>query len=304
MKKYKIVILYLLLLAIIVGFYFKDNILNYFYNNLGVSLQKFVPTSSRILDEIGKKINLVNTVNEIRKEIFTPAPLKIGGKANESVFTQSKIIAQTNIQRYNNGMLTPLIENAKLNEAAKVKAEDMFKNQYFEHISPFGVDPGKLVKSEGYDYVVTGENLILGNFKDEEEIVQHWMDSPGHRANILNNRFADIGAAIVKGAYKGEETWIGVQEFGLPLSACSQPNINTKNQINSSKDQLDQSSLKIDAKRKEIENTNPKSAQYNTLVDEYNQLVAEYNSLTQETKNLILQYNNQVNTFNQCVVGE
>jgi len=191
-----------------------------------------------------------------------------------------------------------------LDAAAKAKADDMFKNQYFEHVSPSGIDPGRLAKSFGYDYIVEGENLILGNFAGENEAVGDWMASPGHRANILNNRFSEIGVAFVKGDYKGETVWIGVQEFGLPLSACSQPDANLKNKIDINKGQLDQLSLQIDNKRQQIENTSPKSPQYNVLVDEYNQLVAQYNVMNQETKNLIVQYNNQVNVFNQCVAGK
>ena len=133
---------------------------------------------------------------------------------------QSKIISETNLQRQENGDLPALKENTDLDETASAKAADIFKNQYFEHVSPSGVDPGKLVESYGYDYIVEGENLILGNFSSEKEVVADWMASPGHRANILNNRYTEIGVAIVKGTYKGEESWVGVQEFGLPLSTC------------------------------------------------------------------------------------
>lgn len=293
MLKLRTVILTLILIALVFGvaFYFKDDILKT-YNNVGENLQKF------------QKTDLGNIIEQFKKEIFSPPPLNIGGRENSVVLKESKIVAQTNIQRYNNGMLPPLFENAKLNAAAKAKAEDMFKKQYFEHISPGGVGPGELVKNFGYDYIVTGENLILGNFADEKEVVQRWMDSPGHRANILNNRFSEIGVALVKGSYKGEIVWIGVQEFGLHISACSQPSVSLKNQIDANKSQLDQLSLQIDAKKREIENTNPKSSQYNVLVDEYNSLVAAYNPLNQETKNLIAQYNSQVNVFNQCVAGK
>ena len=292
MLKLRTIILTLILvgLAFWLGFLFKDNILNV-YNNVGENLQKF------------QKTDLGNVIDQFKKEIFSPPPLNIGGKANDTVLTNSKIVAETNIQRYNNGMLPPLIENKKLDAAARAKANDMFLKQYFDHVSPSGVGPGELVKNAGYDYVVTGENLILGNFLSEKEAVQHWMDSPGHRANILNNRFSEIGVAFVKGEYKGETVWIGVQEFGLPLSACTQPDVGLKGKIEINKSQLDQLSLKIDAKKREIDNTNPRSSQYNVLVDEYNALVAVYNSLNQETKNLIVQYNSQVNVFNQCVAG-
>jgi len=299
----QVIVLGLVLLAIAAGFYFKDTIFD-FYNNLGKNLQKFIPISSQILDEVGKKTDLGNVINEFKKEVLAPAPLNIGGKENQVVLTKAKIMAHTNIQRYNNGLLLPLIENEKLYLAAKAKADDMFKNQYFDHVSPSGVNPGELVKSFDYDYIITGENLILGNFSSEAEVVQAWMNSPGHRANILNNRFVDIGVAVVKGTYQGQVTWIGVQEFSLPLSTCAQPEVGLKNQIDSNKNYLDQLSLQIDAKREEINDTNPRSPQYNVLVDEHNKLVAEYNSLTQETKNLISQYNNDINIFNQCVAGK
>lgn len=289
MKKL-IIILLLAIAALSAGFYFKDSIFK-IYNDFGDDLQKL------------EKTDLGNIINQVKKEVFAPSPLNVGGKETNVVLVKSKIIAQTNIQRYNNGLLIPLIENSKLNAAALAKANDMFLNQYFGHVSPSGVGPGELVKSYGYDYIVTGENLILGNFKDEKEVVQLWMDSPGHRANILNSRFGEIGVAIIKGTYEGQTVWIGVQEFGLPLSVCGQPDQTLANLIDSNKNQLDQLSLTIEAKRAEIDSTDPRSPRYNQLVDEYNQLVAQYNLLVQETKNLILQYNNQVNIFNRCVAG-
>ncbi|MBM3206494.1 MAG: hypothetical protein FJZ43_02645, partial [Candidatus Staskawiczbacteria bacterium] len=160
-----------------------------------------------------------------------------------------------------------------------------------------------LAKSFEYDYVLVGENLILGNFKDEKEVVELWMNSPGHRANILNERFTEIGVAIIKGTYKGKTAWMGVQEFGLPLSVCDQPSVEIKNKVEINQAELNELSVKIDLKKEEIENTNKKSNEYSKKVDEYNQLVVEYNTLSQLSKNLILQYNNQVNVFNQCVSG-
>ena len=292
MKKiYYLIILVLVVFVLPAGFYFKDSIIKN-YNDIKKNLEHF------------QKNDLGNIINEIKKEILAPGPLTIGGQANNVVLTRASIIAQTNIQRFDNGTLPPLIENAKLTAAAKAKAEDMFANQYFEHVSPSGVSPGALVKSAGYDYILSGENLILGNFKDEKEVVQSWMDSPGHRANILNNRFTEIGVAIIKGTYQGKTAWIGVQEFGLPLSACLSPSRTLKIQIDPNKAALDNLSVQINAKRKEIDDTRPHSPEYNRLVDEYNVLVNEYNQLADVTKNYISQYNSQINNFNQCVAGQ
>ena len=286
----RILVLFLILLIFGLGFYYQNNILE-IYNNTSKSIKDF------------KENDLENVLKEVKREILVSSPLNVGGKENQVILEKSKIIAYTNIQRYDNDLLPPLSLNLELEAAAKAKAEDMFLNQYFEHVSLSGIDPGQLVKNYGYDYIVTGENLILGNFVDEKEVVQKWMDSPGHRANILNNRFSEIGVAIVKGKYKGQTVWIGVQEFGLPLSSCIKPSQTFKSHIETNKNKLDEIAYQINSKKIEIENTNPRSSGYNKLVNEYNKLVNEYNLLGKETKNIILQYNNQINIFNNCLKG-
>lgn len=291
MSKIKILIIFIVVIvAFGAGVYFKDDAIK-LYNSLNQGINDFQET------DIGQ------TISQVGKEIFSPPPLNIGGLAKPVVLLQSKVIVETNLQRQENG-LPALTENAKLDLAAAAKAHDMFLNQYFEHVSPSGTDPGKLVQSYGYDYIVEGENLILGNFSSEKEVVQDWMNSPGHRANILNNRYTEIGVAVIKGTYKGQTVWIGVQEFGLPLSSCAQPNISLKNEIDLNEAQLNLLSSQIDDKKIQIDNTNPRSAAYKQMVDDYNQLVAQYNSLAETTKNIISQYNNQVNIFNNCVAGK
>jgi len=284
----KIIILIIILLVLAAGFWFKDNLR--IYDILSDNLRDFQKT------EIG------NLVTEVGKEVFAPPPLNVGGEATETVLTKSKIVSETNLQRQNKG-LPALSENAKLNKAASAKANDMFSNQYFEHVSPSGAGPAKLVQSFGYDYISTGENLILGNFAGEKELVQSWMDSPGHRANILNNRYTEIGIAVVKGSYKGDTVWMAVQEFGLPLSACPEPSFDLKNEIDYYKGQLDDLSLEINKKRDEIDDTKRHDQNYNNLVDQYNELVRQYQLLADNVKNIIKQYNSQVNSFNQCIVG-
>ncbi len=287
--KFKGLIIFILIIAAFgAGVYFKNDAIR-FYDNLNAGINSFQKT------DIGK------LVAEVQKELLTPPPLNAGGAESNVVLLKSRIIAETNLQRLQNANLPALKENAKLSQAAMAKANDMFKNQYFEHTSPSGVDPGRLVQNYGYDYILAGENLILGNFSSEKEVVQDWMNSPGHRANILNNRYTEIGVSIIKGTYKGETVWIGVQEFGLPVSSCPAPDNALKNKIDADKILLDQLSLDIDQKKAEIENTNRRSAQYNILVDEYNQLVGQYNPLANETKSLISQYNQEINDFNNCV---
>ncbi len=272
-----------------VAIYFENDILN-FFPDFKKNIQDF------------KKTDVGNIITEVSKDFFNPPPLEIVGKPSQTVLSKSGIILQTNLQRQENGLVS-LAENTELNAAALAKANDMFQRQYFEHISPAGVDPGELVLKYGYKYIAAGENLILGNFASEKELVQAWMDSPGHRANILNNRYFEIGVAVVKGIYKGESVWMGVQEFGLPLSVCSEPSANLKNEINNKKFQIDNFFAQIDLEKEKIDNMNPRNPQYNNSIDNYNQLVLQYQSLASDVKILILQYNNQVNTFNDCVKG-
>lgn len=290
MKTSKLLILLLIIVAFGAGIYFKDDAIR-LYNNLNNQIKNFQGT------DIG------SVVSEIGKQVLAPAPLRVGGEENKVVLLKSKVIEETNLQRQQNG-LSALKENAKLDLAASTKANDMFLNQYFEHESPSGIDPGKLVSSYRYDYIIAGENLILGNFSSEKEVLEKWMASPGHRENILNSRYVEIGVAIIKGTYKDETVWIGVQEFALPLSVCPQPDSVLKNQIDSEKMQLDILLGAIDEKRDQIKKINPGSASYSQMVDDYNQTVAQYNSLAEEIKSKIIAYNSQVNIFNNCVAGK
>ncbi len=286
----KIIVFILIAVAFGAGVYFKDDAVR-FYNGLNKQVQDF------------KKTDVGQIISEVQKQVSTATPLKVGGASNKVILLKTQIIAETNLQRQENGSLSALKENEKLDQAALAKANDMFLKQYFEHVSPTGVGPGDLAQNYGYDYIIVGENLILGNFLSEKEVVQDWMNSPGHRANILNNRYSEIGVAVIKGTYKGETVWIGVQEFGLPLSSCIPPNDNLKNEIDLNKAQLDILTSQIDERKIQIENTNPKSASYNQMVNDFNQLVAQYNSLADATKSIVAQYNDQINIFNNCVAG-
>jgi len=282
-----------LILAVVVevafgaGVYLKDDVLK-ISDSFKTSVQQI------------QNIDVGKVVSEVSKQVLTATPLNVGGESNDIVFLKSKVIEETNKQRVENGLVA-LTENKLLYQVAAAKANDMFKNQYFEHTSPSGVDPGTLVSSYGYEYIITGENLILGNFKSEAEMVQDWMNSPGHRANILNTSYTEIGEAVVKGTYEGETVWIAVQEFGLPLSACSGPNEDLKDQIEDSRAQLDSLSQELDEAKTEIEHTDKNISYYNELIDNYNKKVNEYNSLAKSLKLKIANYNNQANFFNECV---
>lgn len=141
-----------------------------------------------------------------------------------------KIIALTNEVRQQYG-LPPLKENLLLNEAAEAKARDMFQNNYFSHFSPTGISPWYWITKAGYRYHYAGENLAM-NFLDSEEVIRAWLNSPGHRANLLNKNYQDIGVAIIPADYSktsGISQPLVVQMFGSPQTKTPALATATKN---------------------------------------------------------------------------
>lgn len=106
-----------------------------------------------------------------------------------------------------------LEKNKILEEAAFMKASHMAENSYFAHTSPEGITPWYWFKKAGYEFSHAGENLAV-NFSDSRKLHQAWINSPGHKANIMSNNFTHIGIATAKGEYKGREATFVVQLFG------------------------------------------------------------------------------------------
>ena len=102
-----------------------------------------------------------------------------------------------------------------LEKAAQMKADDMAKNGYFSHNTPDGKTPWYWIDLVDYKYVVAGENLAV-NFNESENVQNAWMNSPTHRANIVNSKFTEIGIASSTGIYKGREAVFVVQLFATP----------------------------------------------------------------------------------------
>ena len=129
-----------------------------------------------------------------------------------------------NVQRRHFG-LVPLVEDARLDHAAQAHSEDMVAHGYFEHVSPSGSTPEGRMTSAGYlsgnvGYEV-GENIAWGtlNLATPASIVNAWMNSPDHRANILRAAFRQTGigvsAAAPGGMGQGEAGATYTQDFGV-----------------------------------------------------------------------------------------
>jgi uncharacterized protein YkwD len=129
-----------------------------------------------------------------------------------AIVTSEKLIELTNNERIANG-LKPLKINDKLSQAAEGKAQDMLLNSYFAHTSPTGITPWYWLEKNDYNYVAAGENLAK-DFTDSGYVHKAWMNSPSHRANIMNENYQEIGIAVVEGEINGKKTLLAVQFFG------------------------------------------------------------------------------------------
>ncbi len=114
--------------------------------------------------------------------------------------------------------LLPLRESEILARGAQMKADDMAKKGYFSHTGPEGEQPWVWFMRAGYRYQYAGENLAV-NYDESEEVVDAWLKSPTHRANILKEQYTEIGIGIATGTYKGREATFVVQFFGKPAPA-------------------------------------------------------------------------------------
>ncbi|MDP3934757.1 MAG: CAP domain-containing protein [Candidatus Giovannonibacteria bacterium] len=241
----------------------------------------------------------------LKKEIAAPPPLKAQKEAPtaEIILTADGVLSRTNKEREKAG-LPELAPDQKLTASALAKVRDMFKNQYFAHESLAGKGAGDLAEKEGYEFIIIGENLALGNFEGDKALVDAWMASPGHCANILGARYKEIGIAAGRGMFEGRETWLAVQHFALPLSACPGPDENLKIGIESFEAQINNLSIQASALKAELESEKPQNRNeyeaYNAKVDDYNAMAQQMNSLIDQVKNIIPVYNQQVKIFNQC----
>jgi len=127
----------------------------------------------------------------------------------------SVLVAKTNDYRALN-VEKELIVSDVLNKAAQMKAEDMAKRGYFSHLGPEGEKPWSWFDKVNYEYIYAGENLAI-DFTESEDVVNAWINSAKHQANLLNVNFTEIGIGIADGIYEGRKTTFVVQFFASPF---------------------------------------------------------------------------------------
>ncbi|SFX49221.1 uncharacterized protein, YkwD family [Thermoactinomyces sp. DSM 45891] len=133
----------------------------------------------------------------------TPSPAKPpANSSNRSLSSvENEVVRLVNIERQKAG-LKPLVADTKLSSVARAKSQDMIDLRYFNHQSPRYGSPFDMMRQFGIRYQAAGENIACGQ-PTPAEVMKGWMNSPGHRANILSRDFTKIGVGSAKGGSYG-----------------------------------------------------------------------------------------------------
>ncbi len=134
------------------------------------------------------------------------APSSSAGSSYSSF--QNQVLTLVNQQRAANGLKALSMDSA-LTKTATLKSQDMAKLGYFDHTSPTYGSPFDMMKQFGITYRAAGENIAMGQ-TSPQQVMQDWMNSPGHRANILNSSFTKLGVGIAQNS-NGQYYW--TQQF-------------------------------------------------------------------------------------------
>ena len=120
---------------------------------------------------------------------------------------EQEVIRLTNLERAKYG-LKPLTEDWELSRVARYKSQDMHDRRYFDHNSPTYGTPFQMMKAFGLSYRSAGENIAMG-YRTPQAVVTGWMNSSGHRANILNSSYTKIGVGYVADGNYWTQQFIG-----------------------------------------------------------------------------------------------
>ncbi|MFE4239956.1 CAP domain-containing protein [Peribacillus butanolivorans] len=123
-----------------------------------------------------------------------------------SAFEQ-QVVKLTNAERAKQGLAALKIDT-ELSKVARLKSQDMKDKNYFDHNSPTYGSPFDMMKKFGISYTSAGENIAQGQ-KTPEEVVEAWMNSQGHRENIMNSSFTHIGVGYVESGNYWTQQFIG-----------------------------------------------------------------------------------------------
>ncbi len=158
----------------------------------------------------------VSELIKANPQIKNPSMIQVGQKVNipdgsPLASYEAEVVRLTNIERKKNG-LPALTTNWQLSRVARYKSQDMINKNYFAHNSPTYGSPFTMMQNFGLKFSSAGENIAYGQ-KTPQEVVTAWMNSPGHRANILSPSYTQIGVGAAK---KSDGTLYWTQHFIHP----------------------------------------------------------------------------------------
>ena len=140
--------------------------------------------------------------------LIYPGQLLTIPELNASVAAfEKEVVRLVNVQRAQNG-LKPLAENWELSRVARYKSQDMVELHYFSHTSPTYGTPFQMIQSFGLTFRTAGENIAYGQ-RTPQAVVNAWMNSSGHRANILNASYTQIGVGYAANGHYWTQMFIG-----------------------------------------------------------------------------------------------
>lgn len=165
-------------------------------------------TLSRIAEKLGVTLDALVQANP---QVQNPDRIQVGQvlhtpstqpKQETLTAFEQEVVRLTNAERQKKG-LSPLQVDAELTKVARLKSEDMRDKNYFSHQSPTYGSPFDMMRKFDIHFSYAGENIAAG-YPTPEKVVEGWMNSEGHRANILNPHFTHIGVGVAKGGSYGE----------------------------------------------------------------------------------------------------
>ena len=136
----------------------------------------------------------INTTKIYTTEESTEVTTRVINRANNSDYHANQVLILVNEARKNEG-LEPMQLNQRLSQVAQAKADDMYENDYFAHISPTYGGLAEILDQANIDYTVAGENIAKGQ-TSAKDVFDSWMNSKGHRDNILSTRFTQMGIGV------------------------------------------------------------------------------------------------------------
>jgi len=141
----------------------------------------------------------VQELIDANPQLANPNQINPGQKINvpvkEQASVEQEVVKLVNAERAKAG-LAALQEDWELSRVANYKSQDMHDKKYFDHTSPTYGTPFTMMKNFGISYQSAGENIAMGQ-RSAQEVVTAWMNSDGHRANILNKNYTHIGIGYV-----------------------------------------------------------------------------------------------------------